>query len=84
MHERVGIGERELHRLDLEVRSSLETFVQRESEQRGNALAVRRQLADLDAAIAPPQRLDPLGGMRVEVVLGEPVAAAIAAATSPS
>ena len=72
MHVRVGVRKRELHRLDLEVRPSLETFVERQGEQRRNALAVRRQLAHLDAAVAPPQRLDPLGGMGVQVVLGEP------------
>ena len=72
MDERVGVGERELHRLDLEVRARLETVVQSQREQRRNPLAVRRQLAHLDAAIAPAQRLDPLGGMGVEIVLGEP------------
>ena len=70
--ERVGVGERELHRLDLEVRARLETVVQRQREQRRNPLAVRRQLAHLDAAVAPAQRLDPLGGMGAEIVLGEP------------
>ena len=54
-----------------------------EGGQRGGALRVRRQLADLDAAERDAQRLDPLRAVRREVVLGSQVTDAIARATSP-
>ena len=47
----VGVGERELHRLDPAVQRVGQLLEQAERDQRGGALAVRRQLADLDAAI---------------------------------
>ena len=68
----VGVGERELHRLDLRVQPRLEAVVQRQREERRGALPVRRQLAHLDAAVVVAQRLDPLRAVLREVVLGEP------------
>ena len=72
VHERVRVGERELHRLDLEMRPRLEAVVERQREERRDALAVRRQLADLDPAVGAAQRLDPLRAVGEQVVLGEP------------
>ena len=43
--ERLCVVESELHCLDLEVWPGVEALVQRQSEERRNALAVRRQLA---------------------------------------
>ena len=84
VHERVRVGERELHRLDLGVQPRLEAVVEREREERRDALAVRRQLAHLDSrgrrgATARPT---PSGG-RARSSSESQVAAAIAAATSP-
>ena len=70
--ECVGVVEGELHRLDLEVRAFLEPLVQGQREQRRDPLAVRWQLAYLDTVVAPAERLDPLGSMGAEVVLGQP------------
>ena len=62
----------------------LEPVVERQREQRRSALAVRRQLADLDPPIRAAQAAHPLRPVGEEILLGEPRAAAIAAATSPS
>ena len=72
VHERVSVGEGELHRLDLGMQPRLEAVVEREREEGGHALAVRRQLADLDPAIEATERLDPLGAVGEKVALGEP------------
>ena len=49
---RVDVGEGEFHRLDPRVQARLQPVEEPECDQRGGALAVRRQLAHLDAAIA--------------------------------
>ena len=66
------VDERELHRLDRRVLARLEAVVEREREQRGRALAVRRQLAHLDAAVRAAEWLDPLRAMGEQIVLREP------------
>ena len=65
---RVGIGERELHGLDLRMEARLEAVVQREPHEGCGALAVRWQLADLDAPVVEAERLDPFGAMFGEIV----------------
>ena len=45
----------------------IDTLEDAERLQRGDALAVGRDLADLDAAVGHAQRLDPLGVLRSEV-----------------
>ena len=67
-----GPVERELGRLDVAVQVAVELLGDGEGHERGRALGVGRQLADLDAAIRAPQRRDPFGAVRGEVVLGEP------------
>ena len=64
---RVRVCEGELHRLELRVESRRETVVERQRDERGRALAVRRQLADLHAAIVVAKRLDPFGAMAREI-----------------
>jgi len=54
------------------VLARLEAVVEGEGEQRGDALAVRRQLADIDATVRPPEGLHPLRTMGEEIGLGEP------------
>ena len=64
--------ERELGRLDVAVQVAVELLGDPEGHERRRSLRVGRQLADLDAAVRAPQRRDPLGAVRGEVVLGEP------------
>ena len=77
-HEDVAVGEAELHGLDAPVPverargiGGVETLEHVQRDQRGEALAVRRQLRHLDAAVARADRLDPARGVRREVVVGE-------------
>ena len=67
-----GPVERELGRLDVAVQVAVELLGDPEGHERGRALRVGRQLADLDAAVRAAQRRHPFGAMRGEVVLGEP------------
>ena len=72
-----GVGERQLHRLDLGVQPAdqvvaLEPVVDPEGHQRGGARAVRRQLADLEPAVGAAQRLDPLAAVGRQVLDVEP------------
>ena len=67
-----GPVQRELGRLDVAVQVAVEPLGDAEGHERGGALGVGRQLADLDAAIRAAQRRDPFGAVRGEVVLGEP------------
>ena len=67
------VCERELHRLDLRVQPAdgilaLEPVVDAERHERGAAGAVRRNLADLEAAVGEAHGLDPLAAMRREVL----------------
>ena len=85
MHGGARVVERELHRLDLRVQTRLETVVEREREQRRGALAVRRQLADLDTAVAVAAAARPTpSGARPGRPLRASIDDAIAAATWPS
>ena len=75
MHVALGIGEGELHRLGLEVDAVerraagvIELAEDAERLQRRDALAVGRDLAHVDAAVVPAQRLDPVGVRMGEVV----------------
>ena len=70
------VGERQLHRLGLEVhaieRAAARVVEPREDAQRlqrRHALAVGRNLAHVHAAVVLAQRLDPFGVRHVEVVL---------------
>ena len=72
MHPGARICEGELHRLDLRVQLGLETLIEGERKEGGNALAIWWELADIDAPEATNQRLDPLRPMLREVVHGQP------------
>jgi hypothetical protein len=75
----VGVGEAELHRLDLQVlaeravdrqRAEVEMAGDAEGDQRGDALAVGRDLVQAMAPGVDADRVDPLGLERGEVARG--------------
>src|SRR5687767_5212404 len=69
---RVRVRKGELHRLELRVESRRQTVVEGKRDECGGTLAVRRQLADLDAAIVVAKRVDPFGAVAREIRLVEP------------
>ena len=90
MHVALGVGERELHGLGLQVHAVeraaagvVEALEDAERLQRRDALAVGRDLAHLDAAVALAQRLDPVGVRDGQVVQRERRDAQMASATGP-
>jgi hypothetical protein len=73
----MDVGERELHRLDLQVlarhrvgreRREIERVEDAERHQRGNALPIRRYLVHGDVAIGKRERRHPIVGMPLEIL----------------
>ncbi len=76
-HVLVDVGERELHRLDLQVqavggihgdRAKVEVLEYAERHLRRDALPVGRNLVQRVAAVVLGERLDPVDGVRGEVI----------------